>query len=134
MTAPFLMRSEFRPQIVLGTGRSGAVVSGITAGFLANLPIMVVDVDWRVHGERPLLAAAAALAALDPKTRILCVEAEEDTGNGFRQVQKALSPTNAECKLGTLWRTDRPPKPDYFVLMSEEKPRWPFRIGNFRPL
>jgi uncharacterized protein len=126
--------SGYSPDLVVGLGRSGAVLGGILAGNLGVLPITVVDrtyewVDERTRVVKPVSFVGKGI--LKGK-KILLVDAAPHTGETCRaiknELQKALP---ADIKIASLFKYKYTVQvPDYYVDEIQKVRKMPWRFSS----
>lgn len=99
-------QDSWKPQIIVGLGRSGAIWAGWLAGNLGSLPVIVIDRQFRVDGNvrhLDLLGGTTLirlLKRLHPSTRcILAVEGATSSGLPFLCFSDLLKKEWPECSV-----------------------------------
>lgn len=131
-----IKNSGFSPELVIGVGRSGAVLGGILAGNLGVIPIAIVDRKYAwIKNTRQIIPLVFIKEHEVKGKRILLVDAAPHTGetlrvlkNEIRQLQPAELRTVSLFKLKYSVET-----PDYYIKEVKKIRKMPWRFTkNYR--
>jgi len=130
-----VQRYGWRPDMVIGIGRSGGIWGGWLAGNLGSLPFIAVDdhysngqnITIEFNSARELLLAVRE--GFPQAKRFLAIEGASSTGRSFEEFRKifdsVMSPR--ELRLATLYKN--PTNPLHIDYVGEVGPsRWPNRF------
>lgn len=130
---------DFEPDLVLGVGRSGAVVAALLAVFIGNKRVLSID---RVYGEpgpdgtvhihfEPTFDVIAS--ALKGK-QVLCVMSEKDSGRTLEALTRASQRITGISGFRTAVvfnNAEKAPPPNYYAVAdSGQRAALPFRYPN----
>lgn len=124
--------SGYSPDLVVGIGRSGAILGGILAGNLGVLPITVVDREYIWHeGTRHVKPLMFVKQEEIKGKKILLVDAAPHTGETSKIIKDKLNEFNpAELKLAYLFKTRYVlQKPDFYVKDVKKVRTMPWRFS-----
>jgi hypoxanthine phosphoribosyltransferase len=129
-----IRESGYTPDIVVGLGRSGAVLGGLLAGNLGVLPITVVDrtyewIDDKTRAVRPISFIAKGVFR---GKKILLVDAAPHTGETCRAIKdELLKASPADLRIASLFKyTYTIQIPDFYIDEVQKVRKMPWRFSN----
>ena len=126
-------QSNYSPDVIIGLGRSGAVIGGILAGNMGVIPITCMDRRYEWVNKRRIVHP---MHYLDPQKlsgkKILLVDAAPHTGETCKVVIEELQKMNpAEIRVAALFRTPyQVIVPDYYASTVKQVYKLPWRFST----
>lgn len=135
--------AEFKPDIILSIGRSGAIVGSIIAGNMQGLMHLGIDRinQWVTEGNRSsrtvlIFPSPRIFASSLTDKKILCVMSECDSGRTLEAVVSELNEIKGiKCiKTAVLFRNANTYFcPDYIAKEDQgERPKFPFKTSDWK--
>ena len=126
-----IKNSRFFPDLVIGVGRSGAVLGGILAGNLGVIPITIVDrrYDW-IGNTRQVIPLIFVKEQDVRGKRILLVDAAPHTGETLRVLKNKLMQFQpVELHTASLFKVKYSVEtPDYYIKEVKKVKKMPWRF------
>lgn len=126
-----LRHDNFIPDLVIGVGRSGAILGGLIAGNMGNLPLAVVDrkLQWDERKRDILLSEFTELKVGPERQKLLFVIGEVYSAQSIVEVLKHLDPIlkDKQYRTATLVKLESAPvNIDYiaFKVSKKVEPAW----------
>lgn len=129
-------RKGFKPDLVIGLGRSGGIWGGWLAGNLGSIPFASIDIEYKdteIGRSAQFPGADAVLSNVNErypgKPRILIVEGAASTGTTFREFLRQFKPQieGWDVKTAVLYKNAGADVPISFVGKDDLDP-WPERF------
>ena len=121
-----LMASRWIPDVIVASGRGGAVVAGIAADLFGRRPLKVVDIHYVTrHGNREIIIDTSSLNEEHLKhKRILLVEFTRYSGDTANKIISVLENSSmSECRTFALYVMSSTKQfPDYFAKKIDKAP------------
>jgi uncharacterized protein len=125
--------SGFAPDIVVGIGRSGAVLGGILAGNLGNVPILVTDrkYTWEAN-KRKIELLTSVSAEMVKSKKVLLVDAAPHSGETLSFVWQNLERHEpASIRVAVLVKTKYCTcRPHYYLKEVSDIRKMPWRFSK----
>lgn len=124
--------APYIPDLVVGLGRSGAILGGIIAGNLGVLPIATVDREYRLSegGARSVIPRLMIDREIIKGKRVLLVDALPHTGDTMRVIAEELKKCGpSEMKTASLYVEKYCiQRPDFYLKVVKKVRRLPWRF------
>lgn len=128
-----IKESGFAPDIIVGLGRSGAILGGILAGNMGVKTITVIDRAYKWQEEKTREVVPVSLINLEMLRgkKVLLVDAAPHTGETCKVIKEELlkaQPT--EVKIASLFKVLYTVQvPDYYINEVEKVRKMPWRFS-----
>ena len=124
----------YSPDIIVGLGRSGAVLGGILAGNLGVKPITVIDrmYEWENDKSREVIPVSLINLNMLTGMKILLVDAAPHTGATCKAIRDELLKANpADLKIASLFKGAYTVQvPDFYIDEVEKVRKMPWRFSH----
>jgi hypoxanthine phosphoribosyltransferase len=132
-----IKESGYAPELIVGLGRSGAILGGILAGNLGVVPITVVDrfYSWRDDKTREVVPILLIKEDMIRGKKILLVDAAPHTGETCKVIRDELMKMSpADIKVAALFKSAYTVLvPDFYINEVEKVRKMPWRFsGDYR--
>lgn len=123
-------KDRWNPDLIIGSGRGGAICAGIIGTRITKKALKVVDCQFKwKNKERITTIDTSCLKKKDIEGKqIFIVEAARQTGETYKLIEKALNCHKPSVikSFALIFQENAPSKPDYFVyhLAYVPKPPW----------
>lgn len=123
-------KSNFNPDIIVGVGRSGAIIAGLLAGNLGVLPVGVIDREYqRMRGGGRKVVIRRGVDVKNKKVLLVC--GMLITGQTLKAAYDIIDKRGGEIKTLTMFKRTGPliMTPDYYSYEIESIARFPWRLS-----
>lgn len=131
-------RDRYHPELIVGSGRGGAICAAIFSSYLDNKSLKVVDCSIKGRGESRITRIDdSSLTAVDVKGKsILVVETRRQEGKVFAQIKRKLQAAGAGDirSFVLVLLSSSPSTPDYFGYELDSVPflPWAWEVSNLK--
>jgi len=129
-----IKEEDYKPDMIIGLGRSGAILGGILSGNLGIIPITVVDrlYSWNQRNARTIEVLNFLQSEIISDKRILLVDAAPHTAETAKVIEESLLGMNpTEVRVASLYRTRNMLRiPDYYVKYEKQAKKMPWRFSE----
>ena len=127
-----IRNSGFIPDVIVGLGRSGAVLGGILAGNMGVIPITVIDrtYEWSNGKSRKVIPIPFIKPEMIAGKKVLLVDAAPHTGETCKMIkEELLDYSPKELRIASLFKYAYAIQvPDYFVSEVQKVRKMPWRF------
>lgn len=124
--------SGFNPDVIVGLGRSGAILGGILAGNMGVIPITVIDrtYEWSNGKSRRAIPIPFIKPEMISGKKVLLVDAAPHTGETCKMIkEELLTYSPKELRIASLFKyTYTIQVPDYYVSEVQKVRKMPWRF------
>jgi hypoxanthine phosphoribosyltransferase len=132
-SAKRMIENKDIPDLLIGSGRGGAICAGILGANFGHKDLKLIDCHFRWDGTERI--TEVDFSGLNRKSligkKVLVVESSRQSGETYRKIHYKLKTLGTESvkSFALVWRTGAPSKPDYYAFHLDFIPKNPWDLG-----